>query len=687
MNLKNNKGFTGVDISVAMLIILTLIPTIFAIIYSIQKTSVFTERKAESVKIATDIIEIAKSMNNLENIDSLYNELINNNNYFTSTYTIDGQTGDNYRYLFKIGNKNVNYQVQIYLESYYPNNVELENRKELVKQLKVTVIFPQGKITSSSSISAVIVSKDTTPEQVHFANVEYENNQQNNQEEYVNAPELKTGMIPITYESATDKWVVADVSNQNKNWYDYSNKKWANICTVSNSNSGYRTAEIGTEIPMNAMTTMFVWIPRYAYSVKSGFQTSNTDSPSTTNSGENKIDIKFLVGNTNTDENNITYATDYNIETDIVNGKTPMIVHPGFKYGDNQLSGIWIAKFESSGTNSSGVEVGNKPQNGSIVETDTSTFIKILPNKISWRHITIGETEYQCTQMSSNSTAYGWSNVNTHLIKNSEWGTVSYLCYSKYGNVPMINGCGNISGSTYYDLYTGMGPKSSTEEYHYDATSKSGHEYNTENGVLSSTTGNVYGIYDMSGGAWERVAGYLDNKVSDLDYFGRSSSIRYFPGNVLDSSYSALWERYQVSDEEKNDSIAVVGESQNLSKSQLWNKAEGGEYNVARKRITDITYNNMKNIKGIGLGEISNTHSYKGRDSSGNYKWFINATDTTANYGKTWNDDDVLIGHGSSVFMVKSGCIDYGIVGGVLMTEFTGGGAYSNLGFHVAICP
>jgi hypothetical protein len=32
--------------------------------------------------------------------------------------------------------------------------------------------------------------------------------------------------------------------------------------------------------------------------------------------------------------------------------------------------------------------------------------------------------------------------------------------------------------------------------------------------MKASTTGNIYGIYDMSGGAWERVVAYVDNGLT-----------------------------------------------------------------------------------------------------------------------------------------------------------------------------
>ena len=40
--------------------------------------------------------------------------------------------------------------------------------------------------------------------------------------------------------------------------------------------------------------------------------------------------------------------------------------------------------------------------------------------------------------------------------------------------------------------------------------------YNTTNGMKASTTGTIYGVYDMSGGAWERTAAYINNGHGNL---------------------------------------------------------------------------------------------------------------------------------------------------------------------------
>ena len=75
------------------------------------------------------------------------------------------------------------------------------------------------------------------------------------------------------------------------------------------------------------------------------------------------------------------------------------------------------------------------------------------------------------------------------MLKNSEWGAVTYLASSKYGagiNNVQLNNSNRSDG-------TGKGP--------------SGGAYNTADGQKASTTNNIYGVYDMSGGAWEYVMG------------------------------------------------------------------------------------------------------------------------------------------------------------------------------------
>ena len=506
----------------------------------------------------------------------------------------------------------------------------------------------------------------------------------------VNKPNLKSGMIPVYYDEANKVWKKADENNKDNQWYDYDNKKWANIVTVADTDKNLREAKVGTEIPMDKITTFFVWIPRYAYSITSGYQQGNGATGS--------IDITFLKGNTNIGTDGNTYETNYDESKLNPGDTTPKIVHPGFTLGNSQITGMWVAKFEASGTTSDGTAVGNSTDASSYkpIKPDDTTYVRILPSKISWRDITIGESEYRSMQMSSNQEKYGWtSSVNSHLIKNDEWGAVAYLCYSKYGSVPKTNGSGsyNSTGKYYYNMYTGAGSKSATDEGRYENFTEGTYGYNTANGVLASTTGNVYGIYDMAGGAWERVAGYLDNGNGNLNSYGKSTSnseIKYFENGKLKSEYSSLWNSYQVSDEEKNNKIQVEGIEQ-ISQSQLWNWNNRSQaYNEARLRITRANFENMAKYKGIGINETTQSFSYYapyGTDSSNQtWGWFQTAKDTATNtsqeYARTWNSDYTLIGHASIPFVLRGGSCDNGSDAGVLYSYITNGDAIYGSGFR-----
>ena len=111
--------------------------------------------------------------------------------------------------------------------------------------------------------------------------------------------------------------------------------------------------------------------------------------------------------------------------------------------------------------------------------------LKVQPNVISYVGVSIAN-------MYTYSKAYA-PNLESHMLKNSEWGAVAYLTESKYGRNRTEIGFsdeGYITGGGTDNAYA-----------------------NAEN-QLQSTTGNVYGIYDMRGGAHERVAAYYNGSTS-----------------------------------------------------------------------------------------------------------------------------------------------------------------------------
>lgn len=487
----------------------------------------------------------------------------------------------------------------------------------------------------------------------------------------VNSPKVTTGMIPVKH-NGTD-WVVC--SKEDQEWYSYDDtKKWANIML---SDGKYKEGKVqeGQVVKENELGSMYVWIPRYAYRI----------------AGEKNIEVNFLKGNTNRDKNGKEYTINESVDT-----KTTAIVHPAFSLGGGQLSGIWVAKFEASGTNKDGQAVGNASSSSGAQQyaPDETTIAKSLPNKISWRHITIGESQKRSMDIAgSQKEKYGLNYANSHLIKNSEWGAVAYLCYSQYGNVPKINGAGSVvSGSHWYDMYTGQGPKGTNDEGWYNRTDDT-HNYNTANGVLASTTGNVTGIYDMSGGNWERVAGYLDNGNWNLNSYGKSAdgSVKYFENGKVNPTYASLWDKYEVSEEEKTNKISL-GDGTTLTQGELWdwNKREE-KHQEARRRVTEANYNNMAKHKGIGVNEVSTSFSFYApytpgtENNSQPWGWFKTAQEAvkgTQNYARAWDNDYVLIGHSSYPFVVRGGDCNDGSVAGVLGSYITNGVAYYISGFR-----
>ena len=122
------------------------------------------------------------------------------------------------------------------------------------------------------------------------------------------------------------------------------------------------------------------------------------------------------------------------------------------------------------------------------------------------------------------------SSTDSHLMKNSEWGAVSYLSQSKYG----LDGTNIVINSVYLNnttksVYAVTGCASSTADASAVSTTigalnnrtQSGvYVWTQKNGTAASSTGTIYGIYDMSGGTWERTAGLVNNGNSNLTTYG-----------------------------------------------------------------------------------------------------------------------------------------------------------------------
>ncbi len=80
MNLRKNGGFTGIDISVALIILILSVGTITTIIYNFEVQSKAVERKSEASSMIIDILEYAKT-SNFEDVNEEYLNQYKDQNY------------------------------------------------------------------------------------------------------------------------------------------------------------------------------------------------------------------------------------------------------------------------------------------------------------------------------------------------------------------------------------------------------------------------------------------------------------------------------------------------------------------------------------------------------------------------------------------------------------------------------
>ena len=255
-----------------------------------------------------------------------------------------------------------------------------------------------------------------------------------------NAPKLKGAMTPI-------KYVENDKDSQ-------TGSKWANAITQDGS--------------------MWVWIPRYAYKITSGYH----------NSEEGTIDVIFIdTNNKPLNGESATIVTDPSQVTYSGESQNEYLVHPAFTDdvnnggGFGNKKGFWIGKFETTGTKET-----------PTVKAGENMLVAMTINEQykAGKNATFGETQ----------------NLNSHMAKNSEWGATVYLAHSKYGT-------------------NGQKVENQAGSYIAGGSNISSTIYTTNKKV--TTTHNAYGVYGMNGGTDEYVASYVDygdNIGSDAKTYG-----------------------------------------------------------------------------------------------------------------------------------------------------------------------
>ena len=371
-----------------------------------------------------------------------------------------------------------------------------------------------------------------------------------NEELNVNTPKLLEGMTGVYWD---DNGQEVDVTKDNQeNWYNYSEQKWANAKTIDGS--------------------YWVWIPRYEYKI---------------NSNDKTINVKFIRTETITVDNDYTY-----IHPAFTNG-----TKNNFKNGewDKEIPGFWVAKYAAGFQ-----ECTQKITNGNIIEPTTD------PNKVTYSNKTytsfsnegqitnalsqeLTESEYASQKISYpvfKPLTYAYNIISTgdsytisqeiakaknfygltqdtadsHMMKNSEWGAVVYLSHSNYG----IN-----------DKKVEMNTKNliNFDKFIFSVTGYAG---DIPNGVSASTTNNKTGVFDLSGCVWERVSAYITNGNTSLTTYGKSyatlkTSTKYatiYPYNEVDDSNTNNYLEYKNAKYGYGDAVLETSTSETSTSEQ-----------------------------------------------------------------------------------------------------------------------
>ncbi len=411
---------------------------------------------------------------------------------------------------------------------------------------------------------------------------------------------------------------------QKESWYNYdkNTKQWANAKSADGS--------------------LWVWIPRFAYKITYDNGKKKTDFTEDQASGipSGNIEIVFLKGTTNepVDGSDVTQNDIVRANSENTEGK--YVVHPAFTDESNtnfvnggwdaEIPGFWVAKFEAayagnghvpSSATDSPVGYRNPPVTNFYEESNIPAGTKIKypifkSNKPSFNNISIEDSFELCKKLTSSGNPYGFtSKVDSHLAKNSEWGAVAYLGWYACGTTRTTTDSVKVKDALYTTTaFTGYGGASKTNGVEYkdfnDLLKGNGYNWTSPEGMTTSTTKNLTGVYDMQGGLLEYTAGVLSDHTGP-----ELSSSRMVSHMEKPSKYVTI---YALSDR------------------------EGSVQNFADKGYRNWVLNNNVNRLGEGIWETSNAHGESWSMNGGRSRFISSNLPYTTRGG--YYDDTQLFG-------------------------------------------
>ncbi len=421
-------------------------------------------------------------------------------------------------------------------------------------------------------------------------------------------PVLKDELIPVTIENDG----TVKKASLGWEWYKYKDKKWANAIILNDETEVYYDGDV---IPEESIESYFVWIPRYRYQIFNEGKYTGQISSVTNASKEIKIEFE-----------------NKNIEPS--NGSTvgSWLTHPAFTAFD--INGIWVGKFEVGYKGASTPDEAKKNENN-------SNKIQVKPNVYSWRGIQVANAHL--------SSYHYKRNLDSHMMKNTEWGAVAYLQHSAYGSKASVRINNN---ENYISGYAGVheptcgytGANETCNRYEKTNLGVDGTytvNYFNSSSQVASTTGNYSGIYDMSGGANEYVMGVIKT-TNDVLCSGRNPSDH----SGFNGSYCGDSGSFKDGEEFPNHRYL-----------DTYKAGESGNTNYNRRILGDAT------------GEMGPFTTRNGEKRTAG----------------SWYFDEAMFVFSALPWVIRGGGNDSGIGAGIFYFHHASGGIYSNYSFRIAL--
>ena len=477
-----------------------------------------------------------------------------------------------------------------------------------------------------------------------------------NKEKSVNAPTILTGMTPIKFTMPTDD-NMGEVVKTNKNdtdWYEYGTtyetRRWANAQTqdgsmwvwiprfaykidstnetidvkflIGTTDTYYKEdGSIGTAQRQKTAnevidtTADYTVHPAFTNETSIGYANGGWDSE-LTGIWVAKFEAGYASGNNTATvkASNVKYsqASSYVQATESTTGEETTLV------ARNWLEGIY-GKYEKDEYSWLNGEVSIK-------------YPTFQGTTYAMNYININDAYNMARALTDSGNIYGLNgaSTNSHLMKNSEWGACAYLSKSQYGintaeitinnanlnsgssqrtetagqngvdSVYAVTGCTNnttTTGGIKTTINDINGVEKNTPNVHGIYTWKQ------KNGQNASTTGTIYGIYDISGGTWEITANFISNGNNNLLTYGKS---------LLDETKVNY-----INTEETKSVIANTGASTKYANIYPYSSPESSTIDTASQN----NFANNKKIYGDAVRETTGTTAGTSNDGWNTSSW------------------------------------------------------------------